>query len=79
VTYKYSHSFGIKFSLFYLIKLILLILNERLKFKVGVSNDVYKVNIGTSFKNLNNVKSYTPLNALTLNSDHKIYNFHFIK
>jgi hypothetical protein len=26
--------------------------------------------LGTSFKNLNNVKSYTPLDALTLNPNH---------
>jgi hypothetical protein len=29
-------------------------------------------------KNLNNVESYTPLDALTLNHDHEMYSIHFI-
>jgi hypothetical protein len=31
-----------------------------------------------TFKNLNNVKSCTPLNVLTLNPDHKMDNINFI-
>jgi hypothetical protein len=42
------------------------------------SNSIYKVNVDTSFKILNNVKSCTPLDALTLNLDHKIDSIHFI-
>jgi hypothetical protein len=37
-----------------------------------------KFNISTYFKILNNVKSYTPLNVLILNTDHKIDSIHFI-
>jgi hypothetical protein len=50
---------------------ILSILNERSGFKVGASNSVCEVNVGTSFQILNNVKSCMPLDALTLNSNHK--------
>jgi hypothetical protein len=59
-------------------KLILSISNERSRFKVDESNGVYKVNIDTSFKNLNNMKLCTLLDASTLNHNHKIYNIHFI-
>jgi hypothetical protein len=38
-------------------KLILSISNERLGFKVDASNNIYEINVGTSFKNLKNVKS----------------------
>jgi hypothetical protein len=37
-----------------------------LEFKVGTSNNIYEGNVGTPFKILNNVKSCTPLNVLTL-------------
>jgi len=47
-------------------------------FKVGAFNSVYKINIGMSFKNLNNVKSCTLLDASTLNLDHKIDSIHLI-
>jgi hypothetical protein len=59
-------------------KLILSISNKRIRFKVDASNNVYKVNIDTSFKNLKNVKSCTPFNVSTLNFDHKIDGIHFI-
>lgn len=59
-------------------KLILLILNERSRFKVDASNGVYKVNINTFFKNLNNVKLCTSLDVSILNHNHKIDNIHFI-
>jgi hypothetical protein len=57
--------------------MILSISNERLRFKVDVSNGVYEVNIATSFKNLNNVKLCIPLNESTLNPDHKMDSIHF--
>jgi hypothetical protein len=41
------------------------------KFKVGTSNDVYEIDVRTLFKNLNNVKSRTPINASTSNHYHK--------
>jgi hypothetical protein len=47
------------------------------RFKIDVFNSVYEVNIDTSFKKLNNVKSCTPLNVLILNFDYKINNFSF--
>jgi hypothetical protein len=56
---------------------ILSILNERSGFKIDTSNGVYEVNVGMSFKNLNNVKSCTLLDASTLNPDHKIDGIHF--
>lgn len=60
-------------------KLILSISNERLRFKVNVSMyGLYEVNIGTSFKHLNNMKSCTPLDLLTLNLDYKINSIYFI-
>jgi hypothetical protein len=37
-------------------------------FEVSVSNGVYEVNIDTSFKNLNHVKSCAPLDTSTLQS-----------
>jgi hypothetical protein len=49
---------------------MLLISNEMFGFKIDTSNDVYEVNVGTSFKNLNKVKSCTPLNASILNHNH---------
>jgi hypothetical protein len=39
---------------------------------------VYDVNVGTSFKNINNVKSCTLLDASTLNSEDKKDNIRFI-
>jgi len=53
-------------------KLILCILNEISGFEVGASNGVYEVNVNTSFNILNNVKSCTPLDVLTLNPNHKL-------
>jgi len=47
-------------------KWILFILNEKSWFKVDASNDVYEVNIDTSFKILNYIKSCTLLDVLTL-------------
>jgi len=41
------------------------------KFKVGTSNDVYEIDVRTLFKNLNNVKSRTPINTSTSNHYHK--------
>jgi hypothetical protein len=58
--------------------MIISISNEMSKFKINTSNSVYKVNDGTSFKNLNKVKLCTLLNTLTLNSAHKIDSIHFI-
>jgi hypothetical protein len=57
---------------------MLSILNERSRFKVGVSNVVYEVNVDTSFEILYNIKSCTTLDVLTLNPDHKMDNIHFI-
>jgi hypothetical protein len=54
-----------------------MISNERLGFKINVSNGVYKINIGTPFKNLNNVKSCISLDESILNRDHKINSIHF--
>lgn len=48
------------------------------EFEVGISNCVYEVNVSMSSKILNNVKSCTPLNILTLISDYKMYIIHFI-
>jgi hypothetical protein len=50
-------------------------------FKVDASNGLNKVNVDTSFKNLNNVKSCTllTLNSSTLNLDHKINNINLKK
>jgi hypothetical protein len=42
------------------------------------SNGVYEVDVGMSFKNLNNMKSCIPLDASTLNPDYKIDSIHFI-
>lgn len=40
------------------------------KVEVSVSNSVYEINVGKSFKNLNNyIKLCITLNILTLNSD----------
>jgi hypothetical protein len=50
-------------------KWILFISNEMSGFEVGVSDSVYKVNVDTSIKILNNVKSCIPLDVLTLNPD----------
>lgn len=47
------------------------------KFDVSTLNDIYEVNVSTSFKILNNVKSCTPLDILTLNSDYKIDSIYF--
>jgi hypothetical protein len=58
--------------------MILSISNEMLRFKIGTSNGVYEVNVGMSFKNLNNVKSCTLLDALNLNPDYKIDSIHLI-
>jgi hypothetical protein len=49
---------------------MLCILNERIEFKIGVFNNIYKINIGTYFKILNNVKLCTPLRVLILNFNH---------
>jgi hypothetical protein len=46
--------------------------------KLMASNGVYEVNVCTSFKNLNNVKSCRPLDSSTLNFDYKINSIHFI-
>jgi hypothetical protein len=53
-------------------KLIPSILNERPRFEVNIFNGIYKVNVGKSFKILNNVKSCPLLDVLTLNPDYKI-------
>jgi hypothetical protein len=53
-------------------------MNEMSEFKIDAFSGVYKVNIGTFFIILNNVKLYTLLNASALNHDHKIDSFHFI-
>jgi hypothetical protein len=42
------------------------------------SNGIYKVNIDTFFKNLNNVKLCTPLDLSTLNPNYKMDSIHFI-
>jgi len=47
-------------------KWVLSTLNEILRFEVGVSNGIYEVNIDTSFKILNYIKSCTLLDVLTL-------------
>jgi hypothetical protein len=59
-------------------KLILSISNVLSRFKVDASNSVYEVNVSTSFKNLNNVKSCIPLDVLILNPDRKMDSIHFI-
>jgi hypothetical protein len=59
-------------------KWILSISNERSKFKVDASNDVYEINVSMYFKILNNIKPYTPLDISTPNFDHKIDNINFI-
>jgi hypothetical protein len=48
------------------------------RFEVDATNNIYKVNVNTYFKILNNVKSYTLLDTLTLNHDHKMDSIHFI-
>jgi hypothetical protein len=61
-------------------KLVLSILNEMSGFKVCVYNGVYKVKVSMFFKNLNNVKSYTPLDVsiLNLNISFEIYSIDLI-
>jgi hypothetical protein len=61
-------------SSFHLMKCMLSISNERSRFKVGTLNGVYEVNVNTSFKNLNNMKSCAQLNISTssLNPNHKM-------
>jgi hypothetical protein len=64
---------GIGSSSFHLMKLRLFISNDkRPEFKVGTSNGAYEMILDISFKNLNNMKSYTLLVILTLNLDHQI-------
>jgi hypothetical protein len=53
-------------------KIILSISNKMWGFKFDASNNVYKVNVDASFKILNNVTSYTPLNVSILNFDKKM-------
>jgi hypothetical protein len=48
-----------------------------LGFKVDASNCLYEINVDTSFKNLNNIKSCTPLDLSTLNPDKKIDSIHY--
>jgi hypothetical protein len=48
---------------------ILFISSKISRFKVDAFNGVYEVNIDTSFKNLNKVKSCTQLDASILNPD----------
>jgi hypothetical protein len=48
--------FEIGFSPFHLMKSILSISNEKLEIKIDAFNSIYKVNVGTSLKNLDNVK-----------------------
>jgi hypothetical protein len=48
------------------------------RFEFGASNGVHEVKVDTSLKNLNNVRSCKPLDASTLNSNHKMDNIHFI-
>jgi hypothetical protein len=43
------------------------ILKSVLRFKVCVSNGIYEVNIGRSFKNSNTMKSSIPFDESTLN------------
>jgi hypothetical protein len=69
---------GIRSSPFHLMKLILSISNEKLRFKVDASNGVYEINVGMSFKNLNNTKLFIPLNASTLNNNYKLNSINFI-
>jgi hypothetical protein len=45
---------------------ILSIFNKKSKFKVGVFNDIYEINIRIFFKILNNIKLCTSLNVLIL-------------
>jgi hypothetical protein len=40
---------------------------------------VYEVNVDIFFKILNNAKSCTPLDILTLNHDYKIDSIHFMR
>jgi hypothetical protein len=49
--------------------MIISISNKISGFKVDAYNGVYEVNVDTSFKNLNKVKSCTPLDASILNPD----------
>jgi len=53
-------------------------MNEMSGFKIDAFSGIYKVNVSTFLKILNNVKSCTLLNASALNYDHKINSFHFI-
>jgi hypothetical protein len=59
-------------------KRILSISNEMSGFKINASNGVYEINAVTSFKNLNNVKSCTSLDASTLNYDYKMDSINLI-
>jgi hypothetical protein len=54
------------------------LMNEMSGFKIDAFSGIYKVNVSTFLKILNNVKSCTLLNASALNYDHKINSFHFI-